>query len=83
MAPTRREAEHRRMGEVGVAVRLFDRAFADLGLVHAPLPVEVGDIVSREHGPPLRVVDLVEFGLVGDTVRYIVEVEEIRPRLLP
>jgi hypothetical protein len=69
--------------EVGVSVRLFDRNFADLGLVHAPLPVEVGDIVAREHGAPLRVVDVVEFGMVGTAVRFIVEVEEIRPRLLP
>ena len=69
--------------EVGVAVRLFDRRFADLGLVHVPQPVEVGDIVARDHGAPLRVVEVVEVGVVGDAVRFIVEVEEIRPRLLP
>jgi hypothetical protein len=69
--------------EVGVAVRLFDCAFADLGLVHAPLPVEVGDVVAREHGAPLRIVEVVELGVVGDVVRYIVEFEPILPRPLP
>jgi hypothetical protein len=28
----------------------------DLGTCHAPPPVEPGDLVSLEHGPPLRLV---------------------------
>ena len=42
-----------------VPVRLRDAAtLDDLGLVHAPPPVEVGDIVALEDGSPLRNVSL-------------------------
>jgi hypothetical protein len=41
----------------GIAVSLRDAdTIDDLGACHAPLPVEPGDLVSLEHGPPLRVV---------------------------
>ena len=70
------------LAEVGVAVLLHDRAFVDLGVVHVPLPVEVGDIVAREHGAPLRVVDVVDLG-ADAAIRYVVEVEPILPRPLP
>jgi len=70
------------LAEVGVAVLLHDRAFIDLGVVHVPQPVEVGDIVAREHGAPLRVVEVVDLG--GDAaIRYVVEVEPIFPRPQP
>jgi hypothetical protein len=42
---------------LGVPVRLSDAAtMDDLGLVHAPPPVEPDDVVARATGPLLRVV---------------------------
>ena len=48
--------------EVGVAVRVHSRTGDDLGIVHLPPAVEIGDVLELGHGPilPLRVVDLVE-----------------------
>jgi hypothetical protein len=41
----------------GVTVTLRDAdTIDDLGACHAPPPVEPGDLVSLEHGPPLRLV---------------------------
>ena len=44
---------------LGVPVRLRDEAtLDDLGLVHAPPPVEPRDLVALEDGPPLRLICL-------------------------
>jgi hypothetical protein len=49
---------------VGVAVRVHSRKGDDLGVVHIPPPVEVGDVLDLGRGPILllRVIDLVEPG---------------------
>jgi hypothetical protein len=47
------------MGEQlpGIPVCLRDaETIDDLGVCHAPPPVELGGLVSFEHGPPLRIV---------------------------
>ena len=44
-----------------VPVRLHDLTGDDLGLVHLPWPIEVGDLVALEHGE-FRVHDVVETG---------------------
>ena len=43
---------------IGIPVRLRDSlTMDDLGLVHAPQPLEPGDVVSPlEFGPPLQIV---------------------------
>ena len=40
--------------ELGITVRVRDESLDDLGLATVPEPVEVGDLVCLEHGPPLR-----------------------------
>jgi hypothetical protein len=62
---------------IGAAVRLYTTELDDIGVMHAPAPVEPDDLVAREHGPPLRVGCVAE--LVPDGhIRYVVEVEEAR-----
>jgi len=60
---------------VGVPVRVHDAITADdLGVVHVPFPVELGDELAVEGDPwPLVVVDLVETP-VGAKVAAIVKV---------
>ena len=61
---------------IGAAVRLYSADDTDdLGVVHAPPPVEPDDVVAFEHGPPLRIVLLVELE-PGSVVDYAAEVEE-------
>jgi hypothetical protein len=62
---------------IGAAVRLYSIDTDDLGLIHAPTPVEPDDLVAAEHGPPLRVVSVVTLG-PGGPVGYLAEVEEVR-----
>jgi hypothetical protein len=47
--------------QLGVPVKLFDAATVEeLGVVHAPLPVEVGDTLALDDHPwPLEVVDVI------------------------
>jgi hypothetical protein len=45
--------------ELGVTLALRDAdTFDELGRCTAPAPIELGDVVALEHGPPLRVVDV-------------------------
>lgn len=47
------------MSELGVPVVVRDSGtLDDIGACTAPAPVEVGDLLALEHGPPLRVVDV-------------------------
>jgi hypothetical protein len=40
----------------GIAVRVRDaQTFDDLGVVTVPGPIEPGDVIALEEGPPLRV----------------------------
>jgi hypothetical protein len=46
---------------VGIRVRVHDMTGDDLGVVHLPAPVEVGDLVALEHAE-YRVSEVVETG---------------------
>jgi hypothetical protein len=49
----------RAMSEIGVVVQVRDEEANDLGRCLAPPPVEPGDVIVLEHGPPLRVVAVI------------------------
>jgi len=51
------------LSNVGVAVRVHSRTGDDLGIVHLPLPVQIGDLIAFEHSE-YRVHDIVETGQV-------------------
>jgi hypothetical protein len=62
--------------DCSVVVSLFDAETKNLGLVHAPRPVEPGDLLALADGPPLRVTVLVR--LPGDgKVGAVAEVEPV------
>jgi hypothetical protein len=42
----------------GTVVHAFDLEGGDLGAVHVPLPVLVGDILAFDEGPPQEVVSV-------------------------
>jgi len=46
--------------ELGARVHLYDATGDDAGVAHLPRSVEPGDIAACEHGPPLRIVALVD-----------------------
>ncbi len=46
---------------LGVPVKLHDLEGNDLGLVHAPWPIEIGDVIATEH-EVFRVHDVVKTG---------------------
>lgn len=52
------------MSEIGVPVRVYSRKGDDLGIVHVPPPVEIGDVLELGRGPMLifRIVDVVGTG---------------------
>lgn len=44
---------------LGICVVVRDTVtLDDVGVCHAPPPVQVGDLVALEHGPPLRVTNV-------------------------
>jgi hypothetical protein len=46
---------------IGATVRLYSGdGTDDLGVVHASRPVEPDDVVAFEHGPPFRILRMVE-----------------------
>jgi hypothetical protein len=65
------------LGDLGARVRLIDRHGDDLGLAHLPRPVVQGDVAAVDHGPPLRIVLLVELE-TGGAVDALAEVEAAR-----
>ena len=46
---------------VGTTLRLHGTDGVDLGIAHAPPPVELGDVLALADGPIWRVVNLIEF----------------------
>ncbi len=58
-------------------MRVYTTTMDDVGIIHAPEPLEVGDVIAGEHGPPLRVLCVVGFD-PGGRVDYVVEAEEAR-----
>jgi hypothetical protein len=50
------------------ACRLYSVDGDYLGVAHLPYPVKVGDLVSLEHGPLLRIVALVELEPCGKSI---------------
>jgi hypothetical protein len=62
------------LADRSVAVWLFNAATENLGIAHAPRPVEPGDLLALAHGPALRVTVIVQ--LPGDDViEALAEVE--------
>jgi hypothetical protein len=49
----------------GVPVLMHDMNGEGLGRWHLPPPVEPGDLASDEHGPPWRVVSVIEVEPIG------------------
>jgi hypothetical protein len=66
--------------DCSVAVFLFDAAGDNLGLAHAPRPVEPGDVLALADGPPLRVTLLVQLPAEG-VIEALAEVEPLRAEL--
>jgi hypothetical protein len=64
------------LADCSVAVWLFDGQTDNLGLVHAPRPVEPGDVLALADGPALRVTVLVPLA-AGGTVEALAEVEPV------
>ena len=57
--------------EVGVKLRLHGPDGGDLGIAHAPPPVEPGDVVVLADGSIWRVVNLIDLGEFGSVARVI------------
>jgi hypothetical protein len=56
---------------VGITLRLQGTDGGDLGIAHAPPPVERGDVVALADGSIWRVINLVDLGVLGNAVRVI------------
>ena len=58
---------------VGVRVRAYSLDGVDLGDVHAPHPLLIGDVIALSAGPPLKVVAVLEADLlpIGVSVRPV------------
>jgi hypothetical protein len=67
------------MSALGVRLVLRDVVTADdLGTCTVPGPVEIGDLVALEHGPPLRVVDVLPVPAGSPCVPVLVRLAAIR-----
>lgn len=68
--------------KIGLPIRIHDATGEDLGVVHVPAKIELGDLVAREHGPPLRVIDIIP--LPGHArIHALVQVELVRIVISP
>ncbi len=56
--------------KLGTKLRLQGTDGDDVGIAHAPAPVERGDVLALADGSIWRVVDLIDLGL-GNTARVI------------
>ena len=59
---------------VGIKLRLQDSNGGDLGIAHAPPPVELGDVLALADGSIWRVVNLIDLdalGALGNITRRI------------
>ena len=57
--------------DVGIKVRLHGPYGGDLGIAHAPPPVERGDVLALADGSIWRVVNLIDLGEFGSIARVI------------
>ena len=57
--------------KVGIKLRLQDTDGGDLGIAHAPPPVELGDVLALADGSIWRVVNLIDLYDLGNTTRVI------------
>jgi hypothetical protein len=62
------------LADCSVAVLLVDAETENLGIVHAPWPLEPGDLLALADGPPLRVTVLAPLP-AGGKVEALAEVE--------
>lgn len=63
--------------DLGARVRLHARDGDDLGVVHAPAPIEPGDLVAPAAGPAFVVTALVVLDAT-DALDPLAEVEPLR-----
>jgi hypothetical protein len=56
---------------VGLKLRLQDADGSDLGIAHAPPPVELGDVLALSDGSIWRVVNMIDLSDVGRPTREI------------
>lgn len=64
------------LADCSVAVFLFDAEAHNLGLAHAPRPVEPGDLLALAGGPPRRLTRLVQRP-AGGVIEALAEVEPV------
>jgi 5-methylcytosine-specific restriction protein A len=57
---------------IGATVRRYSIDTDDLGIAHAPFPVEPGDLVALSSGRPFRVIRIVSFR-PGDVIDAVAE----------
>ena len=57
--------------KVGIKLRLQSTDCGDLGIAHAPPPVERGDVLALADGSIWRVVNLINLDDLGNTTRVI------------
>ena len=56
---------------VGIKLRLQSTDGGDLGIAHAPPPVERGDVLALTDGSIWRVVNLIDLDGLGNMTRVI------------
>jgi hypothetical protein len=56
---------------VGIKLRLQDTDGGDLGIAHAPAPVERGDVLALADGSIWRVVNLIDLCDLGSITRVV------------
>ena len=56
---------------VGIKLRVQGRDGGDLGIAHAPAPVERGDVLALADGSIWRVVNLIDLDDLGNMTRVI------------
>ena len=57
--------------KVGIRLRLQGTDGCDLGIAHAPPPVERGDLLALADGSLWRVVNLIDLDALGNITRVI------------
>jgi hypothetical protein len=56
---------------VGIKLRVQGTDGGDLGIAHAPAPVERGDVLALADGSIWRVVNLIDLGDLGNVSRVV------------
>ena len=57
--------------KVGIKLRLQDTDGGDVGIAHAPPPVELGDVLALANGSIWRVVSLIDLYGLGNVTRVV------------